>query len=260
MTSLPPTVPCPISVVVIAKNEEKNICECLQSVSWCDDIVVVDAESKDATVAIAKKFTPKVFVRPWSGFAETKTFGVAQAKHDWIFWLDADERVLPELAVEIQNVISTNPSQAAFTVGRRAYFLGKWIRHSGWYPGKVPRLFNKRRAKFSSAPVHEGLEINGIVGTLQHDLLHFTDPNLFHYFEKFNRYTTLAADDAFQRKKRSRLIDLIVRPPWLFFKMYVLRLGFLDGTHGFLLAILSSAYVFTKYAKIWEAWNEPAVS
>ncbi len=255
MTQLPPPASCPISVVVITKNEEGNISECLQSVAWCNDIVVVDAESEDATVTSAKKFTAKVFVQPWSGFAEAKTFGVAQAKHEWILWLDADERVLPELAGEIQNVVSMNPSHAAFAVARRAYFLGKWIRHSGWYPGRVLRLFNKHSAKFSTAPVHEGLEVDGTVGTLHHDLLHFTDPNLFHYFEKFNRYTTLAAGDAFQRKKRSRLIDLIVRPPWLFFKMYILRFGFLDGTHGLLLAILSSAYVFTKYAKIWEAWN-----
>lgn len=257
MTQSPPSTPVPISVVVITKNEEANICECLQSVSWCDDIVIVDAESKDATAALAKKFTAKVFIKPWSGFSEAKTFGVAQAKYDWILWLDADERVLPELAGEIQLRFaqSTNPMPAAFTVARRAYFLGKWIRHSGWYPGRVPRLFNKQHAKFSNASVHEGLEVDGTIGALKNDLFHFTDPNLFHYFEKFNRYTTLAAEDALQKKKNSRLIDLIVRPPWLFFKMYVLRLGFLDGTQGFLLAILSSAYVFTKYAKIWEAWD-----
>ncbi|MDE3056895.1 MAG: glycosyltransferase family 2 protein [Bacteroidota bacterium] len=243
----------PLSVIVIAKNEEKNIGDCLQSVLWCDDIVVVDAESSDATVALVKKFTSKIFVKPWNGFAEAKTFAVSQAKHDWILWLDADERVQPELAAEIQNMIASNPSYAAFAVARRAYFLGKWIRHSGWYPGRVPRLFNKYRATFSSVPVHEGLEIDGTVGRLRHDLLHFTDPNLFHYFEKFNRYTSLAAGEAFQEGKKFRRVDFIVRPPWLFFKMYILRLGFLDGTHGLLLAILSSAYVFTKYAKMWEA-------
>jgi len=242
----------PLSAIVITKNEAHNIRACLESIQWADEIIIVDAESSDNTVELAKKFTQKIFVKPWMGFAEAKQFGMEQAKHDWLLWLDADERVLPELAEEIQHAVQYNSSHAAFSVARRAYFLGKRIKHSGWYPGRVPRLFHRHRAKFNSATVHEGLEINGTVGELKNDLLHFTDPNIFHYFEKYNRYTTLAADELFIKGKRSRLSDLLIRPFWQFIRMYVIRLGFLDGVHGLLLALFSSSYVFTKYAKLWE--------
>ena len=242
----------PLSVLVITKNEGHNIQACLESVQWADEMIIVDAESSDETVAIAKKFTQKIFINPWIGFAAAKQFGMEQAKHDWILWLDADERVQPELANEIQLLLQTNPSQAAFNVARRAYFLGRWIKHSGWYPGRVPRLFHKQRAQFNSAAVHEGLEINGEVGQLNNDLLHFTDPNIHHYFEKYNRYTTLAADESFSKGKRARIADLLIRPLWQFVRMYIIRLGFLDGIQGFILAVFSSSYVFTKYAKLQE--------
>lgn len=242
----------PVSVIVITKNEEHNIDECLESIRWADEIIIVDAESNDKTVEIAKRYTNKIFVQPWMGFAAAKQFAVEQAKNKWIFWLDADERVLAELANEIQKLIPTNPGHAAFTVARRAYFLGRWIKHSGWYPGRVARLFHKERAVFNSAAVHEGLDVHGSVGQLKNDLLHYTDPNIFHYFAKYNRYTTLAADEAFEKKKKSRLADLLIRPIWMFVKMYIVRAGFLDGIQGLLLALFSSSYVFTKYAKLWE--------
>ena len=244
-----------LSVIVITRNEERNIVACLESVTWADEIIVVDAESKDATAALARKFTQKIFLEPWKSFSEAKDFAVSQSHHEWILWLDADERVTPELAAEIQSLLKILPTQAAYSVARRAYFLGRWIKHSGWYPGRVPRLFRKDRASFSTAAVHEGLNVQGAVGELRHDLLHFTDPNLYHYLSKFNRYTTLASKESFDEGKRFRLIDVFVRPPWIFVKMYILRLGFLDGLPGLLLALLSSSYVFTKYAKLWEAWT-----
>jgi glycosyltransferase involved in cell wall biosynthesis len=241
-----------VSVLVITKNESYNITECLESVRWADEIVIVDAESKDDTVARAKKFTDKITVRPWTGFAAAKQFALEQCSNDWILWLDADERVLPELAEEIQTLMKRDPQESAFTVARRAYFLGRWMRHSGWYPGRVARLFNKHKARFNSAAVHEGLTIDGTVGALRHDLLHYTDPNIYHYFAKYNRYTSLAADEAAARGKRSRISDVLIRPAWQFFRMYVLRLGMLDGIQGLLLALFSSSYVFTKYAKLRE--------
>jgi (heptosyl)LPS beta-1,4-glucosyltransferase len=241
-----------ISVIVIAKNEAHNIEACLESVSFADDIVVVDAESTDSTVRKARKYATSVYVKPWQGFAFAKQFAVQQTKNSWILWLDADERVMPELADEIKKIISNNPKQAAFTVARRAYFLNKWIRHSGWYPGRVARLFHKDRAEFNDAAVHEGLNIHGSIGELRSDLYHFTDPNIYHYFSKFNRYTTLAADELAKKEKKFNLTDVIIRPWWQFVKMYFIRCGFLDGIHGLLLALFSSAYVFTKYAKLWE--------
>jgi glycosyltransferase involved in cell wall biosynthesis len=241
-----------ISILVITKNEAHNISECLESVRWADEIVIVDAESKDETVATAKKYTDRIFVRPWLGFAAAKQFGLEQCSNEWILWLDADERVMPELADEIRTVMKGEPEQAAFTVARRAYFLGRWIQHSGWYPGRVARLFNRKRARFNTAAVHEGLVIDGPIGNLRSDLLHFTDPNIYHYFSKYNRYTTLAAEEAFAKQKRSGLSDLLIRPAWQFIRMYILRLGILDGVQGLLLALFSSSYVFTKYAKLRE--------
>jgi len=250
----------PLSVIVIALNEERNLAECLEGVRWADEIILVDSGSKDATVKIAAQFEAKVFVQPWKGFAEAKTFAVSKSRNNWILWLDADERVPRELATEIQRLLGGPALKAAYSVARRAYFLGRWMRHSGWYPGRVARLFDKNFAKFSSAAVHEGLEVRGEVGELHNDLLHFTDPNLYHYVRKFNRYTSLAGEESFKAGKRFRLLDVLLRPPWLFFKMYFLRLGFLDGIQGLILALLSSAYVFTKYAKLWEAWTAAPTS
>ncbi len=248
-----------ISVVVITKNEEANIEECLRSCFFSDDIIVVDAESSDATVTIAQRFTEKVFVRPWEGFSAAKQFGVDRTKNDWVLWLDADERVLPELAAEIRETVERQPSAGAFTVARRAYFLGRWIRHSGWYPGRVTRLFHKGRARFNDNAVHEGLIVEGETGTLTHDLLHWTDPTIGHYFSKFNRYTTLAAEERVSRGKKFSSADLFIRPLWQFLKMYVFRRGFLDGKEGLLLALFSSAYVLTKYAKVWERQTSPVL-
>ncbi len=242
----------PLSVIVITKNETNNIESCLKSVSFADDIVVVDAESNDDTVFKAKKYSSSVFVKPWDGFAAAKQFAVEQTKNPWVLWLDADERVMQSLGIEIQQVISNNPEQAAFTVARRAYFLGKWMRHSGWYPGRVARLFHKERAEFNNAAVHEGLKCHGIIGELKNDLLHYTDPNIYHYFSKFNQYTTLAANSYAKNEKKFKRSDVIIRPWWQFVRMYFFRLGFLDGIQGLLLALFSSGYVFTKYAKLWE--------
>ena len=249
-----------ITVIVITKNEEHNIRGCLESVLWADEIVVVDSESRDKTVEIARKFTSKVYIEPWLGFAAAKSFGLQNCTSEWVLWLDADERVIPELAEEIRNLVRSNPHEAAFRMKRRAYFLGKWIRHSGWYPGKVTRLFHRERAKFNTAAIHEGLEVNGAISDLNNDLLHFTDPNLYHYFAKLNRYTSLAAEDSFRKGKRSGHSDLIVRPIWQFFRMYLVRRGFLDGVSGLLLAFLSASYVLTKYAKLWELGNSASKS
>ncbi len=243
----------PISVIIITHNEEENISPCLESVAWADDLVVVDAQSRDRTAELARKYTSSVYTVAWAGFSETKQFAVDKARNDWILWLDADERVTPELAVEIQAVIcGEGKPVVAYEIARKAFFLGKWIKHSGWYPGYVKRLFRKQSARFSSMRVHEQLEINGEVGRLKSHLIHYTDRTLYHYFLKFNSYTTLAAMDMDQTGKKASIIDLILRPPFMFFKMFLLRRGFLDGMHGLVLSLLSASYVFAKYAKLWE--------
>ncbi len=162
-----------------------------------------------------------------------------------------NERVVPDLAKELQTISrSESVERNGYEVARRAYFVGKWIRHCGWYPGYVIRLFRKESVRFTTTNVHEKVECEGSVGKLRNDLLHYTDDNLYHYFAKLNRYTSLAATDVANSRRKFSLYDLLVRPPFLFFKMYVLRLGFLDGRHGLILSLLSAAYVFTKIREV----------
>jgi len=242
-----------LSAITITYNEEENIGDCLSSVSWADEIIVVDASSTDRTVEIARRFTGRIYVTKWEGYARAKTFALERAESEWVLWLDADERVTPALADEIRTVVQEpNPAAACYEMARRAYFLGKWIRHCGWYPGYVVRLFRKGMVRFSEGRVHERVEFEGKAGRLRNDLVHLTDENLYHYAAKFNRYTSLAALDLVDKKRGSSLTRLIVDPPFLFMKMYIFRRGFLDGRHGLVLSILSAAYVFTKYAKLWE--------
>lgn len=248
-----------LSVIVITKNEEHNIRACLESVNWADEILIVDAGSTDATVQLAKHFTQKIFARPWEGYGAARNFALTQATSDWILWLDADERVSLTLAEEIKATLATSdPSITAYTVPRRAYFLGRWIKHCGWYPSRVVRLFRRGTGTFSEHKVHEQLIVTGPEGELRSDLIHFTDPNLAHYVEKFNRYTSLASEELTIQKQQFHLSQLLLRPPWVFIKMYIVRLGFLDGIQGLILCVLSACYVFTKYAKLWERSNNIA--
>ncbi len=242
-----------LSVILITKNEEQNIDACLASVRFADEIIVVDAGSTDATVKKAKRLTKKVFVRPWEGYGAAKNFALNHATGDWIFWIDADERVPEALQTEIAAVVESSAGLFdAYSVPRRANFLGRWIRHCGWYPGRVTRLFRKGSGTFTESKVHERLVVEGKEGMLHSDLLHYTDPTLKGYFEKFNKYTSLASDELAGEGREFDIGQITIRPVWTFFRMYVLRLGFLDGIQGFILCVLSACYVFTKYAKLWE--------
>lgn len=242
-----------LSVITLALNEEHNIGDCLKGVTWADEIIVVDSGSTDNTVEIAKQYTSNILSIEWKGYGATKNVALQRASGDWILWLDADERVPPELAAEMQAIVREDrPEYNGYEVARRAFFLGKWIAHCGWYPGRVTRLFRKANARFTESAVHEQILVEGKIGRLRNDLLHFTDPTLDHYFQKFNRYTTLAAEDLHAAGRRCSLYDLVARPPFVFVKMFMLKMGFLDGIHGFILSVVSSAYVFTKYAKLWE--------
>jgi glycosyltransferase involved in cell wall biosynthesis len=242
-----------LSVIILTFNEEANIRECLESIRWAHEKLVVDSQSTDRTVAIAHECGATVLNIPWEGYGGTKNRALERTTGDWILWLDADERVPDELGAEIRGILSNEGNHfQAFTVARRAWFLGKWIRHAGWYPGRVVRLFRKGSGRFTEPSVHEGLVVEGAIGSLQHDLIHLTDPNLNHYIQKLNRYTSLAAEDLQKKGKRFSFLDLLVHPLFTFFKMYILNQGFRDGIHGFILCILSACYVFVKYAKLWE--------
>jgi (heptosyl)LPS beta-1,4-glucosyltransferase len=248
-----------ISSIVIAKNEENNIARCIESqLGLIDEIVViVDESSTDSTADIAAGYPcARVYITEWKGFSETKKYAVSLTQNDWILWIDADEEITLRLKEEISVLKKTGFADNAYKVARRAFFLGKWMKHSGWYPSRVTRLFNRKSAVFNSTNVHEQLVVNGTIGELKNDLNHYTDANIKHYLDKFNSYTSLAAEDLYNKNKKFRLTDIIIRPFFLFLKMYIIRRGFLDGREGFILAVFSSLYVFTKYTKLWEIENQ----
>ena len=242
-----------VSVIVITKDEQENIQNCLESAQWADEIIVLDTGSTDKTIALAKKFTKKVYRAEWKGFGATKNVALSKASREWVLSLDADERVTPELAREIQEIVRRDhDAYSGFSVPRKAFFLGRWIRHCGWYPGRSVRLFRRKAGAFTDLQVHESVRVDGAVGELKSDLLHETDPTLQHYFLKFNRYTSLAAEDLIKKGERFSFDKMLVRPIWTFLRMYIVQRGFFDGIQGFILCVLSACYVFSKYAKLWE--------
>ena len=249
-------MPVKISSIIIAKNEEVNIKRCIESQLDCIDeiVLLIDSKTTDRTKEIAESYKKVISeVTNWQGYAKTKQYAVSKTSNDWVFWIDADEEITKELCEEITQLKKTEELHfSAFEVARRAFFLGKWIKHSGWYPGRVTRLFNKTKAAFNDNQVHENLLVEGKIGRLKNDLNHYTDPDIFHYYQKFNRYTTLAAEELSVKGRKAGYKDLVIRPIFLFFKMYILRAGFLDGIEGFILAVFSANYVFTKYSKLIE--------
>ncbi len=242
----------PLSVVIIAKNEERNIRRCLESVSWADEIVLIDSGSEDMTTEIAREYGVNVFVCPWNGYGAAKKEGVDRAAGDWILSVDADEEVPPALRDEIQKMLSIETSDAGFFVKRKTMFLGRWIKHCGWYPDRVLRLFRKSQGNFNDAVVHEKVVIEGAIGVLTNELLHYSYPSLEDYFRKFGWYTTLGASEAARRGVKAGWFDITVKPILSFFSHYIIRQGFRDGVEGFMISVLSAIAVMVKYAKVRE--------
>lgn len=240
-----------ISAIVIVYNEEKNIRRCLESLSWTDEIVVVDSYSQDRTKEIASSLTDKIFDVKWEGFGKKKEFAREKTSYDWVLSVDADEVISDKLKEEIKKTIEKDEASDGYYIPRLSNFLGKWIKHSGWYPDYILRLFKKNKARFDQSLLHEKVILDGEVGFLKNEILHYTDPDIHHYLSKLDKYTTLGAEKLFQEGKSTTLFDLILRPPAIFLKMFIASIGFLDGWHGFLLACFSSFHVFVKYSKLW---------
>jgi glycosyltransferase involved in cell wall biosynthesis len=242
-----------LSVVIITLNEEANLGRTLQSVAWADEIVVVDSGSTDRTREIAESFHAKVYVEPWRGFAAQKNFAIGKASGDWVLSLDADEEVEPALAEEIRAVLTANPSTAGFWIPRKNFFLGRWIRHGGFYPDPKLRLFRRGAGEFEDRLVHEDVRLNGATAKLRGHLLHHAYPTLDSYLDHMNRYSSLCAQMATaQGPQGFSLVDIAIRPRLTFLYNYVLRGGFLDGREGLLLHLYHEEYVSWKYAKAWE--------
>jgi len=242
-----------LSVVIVTLDEEERIRACLESASWADELIVVDAESRDKTAAIARELTDHVFVRPWPGFAAQKNFGLDQARGDWILSLDADEVVSPRLREEIAAIVERGGAHAGYAVPRRNVFWGRFIRHGGLYPDWQVRLFARGRGRFVERSVHESVTIEGTVGRLRGHLEHRSYRDVADFLARADRYSTLAAEEWVAAGHRPRpLVDLVARPIGRFLGMYVGRAGFLDGWRGFLLAVLYAYYVLMRSAKVWE--------
>jgi len=241
-----------VSVVIITKNEEKNIGRCLNSVDWADEILVIDSGSTDKTRDICNKFSKCKFIETdWLGFGRTKQYGVEMASYDWVLSLDADEEVSTELAQSIRS-LKQDSSITAFKIRRSSFYLSKMINFSGWQNDSPLRFFNKKFANFDEKIVHEKVSIfQGECSYLDSNILHYPYPDIETHIQKINLYTTLQAKETSNKNKKFLLFRALISSIFKFIKMYILRYGFLDGKEGFILALLSGFYVFLKYVKLW---------
>jgi glycosyltransferase involved in cell wall biosynthesis len=241
-----------ITATIITLNESAHIAAALESVRWADEIVVVDAESTDDTVAIARRYTDKIFVRPWPGYVAQKNFAADQASHQWVFSLDADERVTLELADEIRRLLDGEPSAAGYRIPRVTFHCGRWIRSTDWYPDHQLRLYDRRRARWAGRHVHESVRAAGDVGRLRGEIQHYAYRDIAHHLQTMDRYTSLAARQMFEDGCRARWVDILITPRLTFFRNYILRGGFRDGTAGLIVSAMNAYYVGVKFAKLWE--------
>jgi glycosyltransferase involved in cell wall biosynthesis len=241
----------PLSVVLITRNAAAQLPDCLASVAFADEVLVVDSDSSDGTAELAARYGARVVAKEWLGFGRQKQFAVEQAAHDWVLCLDADERVSPELAASLVRALHA-PQAPVYRMARRNRFLGRWLRHGEGYPDWSPRLFDRRQARWSDDAVHEKVLYAATPGTLDGDLLHESAEDLGRYLDKQNRYTTLAAGELHRRGRRAGLAELALSPLVRFVKFYFLRLGFLDGLPGLVHISIGCMNSFLKYAKLIE--------
>ncbi|HEU5250443.1 MAG TPA: glycosyltransferase family 2 protein [Thermoanaerobaculia bacterium] len=242
-----------LSAIVTSFNEEVNIRECLESLAFADEVLLVDSFSTDRTLEIARQIPGvRILQREYFGSAAQKNWAMDQTLHPWILIVDADERVMPALAREIVDLLERGPSADYYSIRRRNLFLDRLIRHSGWSTDKVVRLVRRGAARYPKRRVHADIRPEGHVPTLDHALLHYTFRSLGQYLEKLHRYAEWGAADAYRKGKRPGAIPLFFRPAWRFVRMYVFQAGFLDGRHGLVLCTLQAYGVFLKWAKLWE--------
>ena len=238
-----------ITATIITFNEERNVARVIESLRCCDEILVLDSGSNDRTVEIAAKLGARVEEASWHGYAAQKNIAAELARNDWILSLDADESLSEALEAEIWQIKKAGPKFDGYTMPRLAQYLGRWILHSGWYPDRKVRLFDRRKAKWVGDFVHESVKVMGRVGHLKSNLLHFTCNSLSEHLRSMDGYTTLAAQELASRGTEIGFNKLLLDPPWTFFRSYVLRLGFLDGVEGLAIAYMAALYNFVKFSK-----------
>lgn len=241
-----------LSVILITKNEEANLKDCLESVSFANEIIVVDSQSSDKTQEIAQSFGAKLEITSdWPGFGPQKNRALNLATQEWVLSIDADERVTPELKDEILAVISSKNAANCYAIPRSSWYCGRFMKHSGWYPDYVDRLFKRGTAKFSDHLVHERLLPDGPVAKLENHFLHYSFRDFSQVLKKVDAYSTASAEQAYLKGKRSSVGKAIGHGLWAFFRTYFLRRGFLDGSQGLALAISNAEGTYYRYIKIW---------
>jgi len=242
-----------ISACVITFNEEHKIWRCLQSLTWCDEIIVVDSFSTDRTVEICREFTDRVYQREWLGYVGQRNTVREMAQHPWILFLDADEEVSPGLREEIRAEFERgHGATIGYEFPRQVYYLGRWIRHGEWYPDLKLRLFRKDCGRTEGQEPHDKVVVNGPIKQLRNAIWHYTYDDMRDHFETLNRFSTITAQQKFMQGSRFRWSDLLFRPPLRFLRGYFFRAGFLDGIHGFIIACACAYGAYMKYAKLWE--------
>ena len=242
----------PITAIIPTKNEAANIGEAIRAVSWANEIIIIDSFSTDDTLTIAQQYPVKIVQRAFDTHARQKNYAIAQATHNWIFILDADERVPENLVSEIKNLLAyPQPLPVAFWIKRENFFMGKPVRYSGWQYDKVIRLFRRDACLYPEVQVHEEINANGKVGQLQNKILHYTYSNLRQYLQKWDNYTWLSAHDRAGKTKKVTLFHLAIKPATRFLRHYIWFRGFLDGKVGFIISYMSAVSVFMRYLKLW---------
>ena len=240
-----------LSVIIITRDEEEAIGAALESAAFADEIVLVDSGSRDRTVEIARSRGARVIqTTDWPGFGAQKNRALDHATRDWVFSLDADERVTPELRAEIEAVVKGAPAEDAYDVPRLSSYCGRYMRHGGWWPDHVTRLFRREKARFSDDLVHERLVVSGSTGRLKGHLLHEAFEDFEEVLRKVDDYSSANAQMMHARGKRGSLASAILHGGWAFFRTYVLRAGFLDGRHGFMLAVSNAEGTYYRYLKL----------
>jgi glycosyltransferase involved in cell wall biosynthesis len=240
-----------ITATIITLNEEDRIAEAIRSLSCCDEVIVVDSGSTDRTRDVAAACGARVMQRAWNGYSRQKNFAAEQAQNDWILSVDADERLSAELASEIAEWKKQTPAAlAALSMPRRAFYMGKWINHSGWYPDRKVRLYERTRCHWEGDFVHERMKVNGPVGRFRGDLLHFPYRDWNDHLMRIEKYTRLAAQSARSTGRRSNLLKLIFAPPLTFIKGFFIQAGFLDGWRGLAISYMGARYVFLRHRRI----------
>jgi glycosyltransferase involved in cell wall biosynthesis len=246
-----------ISASIIVYNEEDNIAELCETVSWADEIVIVDSSSTDRTIEIAKQFTDKIFQREFLGYKDKHEYADSMTTGDWIFWIDADERVTPELLSSIEKLRSRNDSElpSGFRIARKTWYEGRWIMHGGWYPDHQMRLYRKADSFWDGVAPHQTARVAGKVETLDGELLHYTKRDLSDHHRVTDRYATLAAEHLAKSGVTSGASKMFFSSIAAFVRTYILKQGFRDGVPGLMIAMFTAYGVFLKYAKVWERVN-----